>query len=67
MPDIEVLGVEDRLGNPLGIVGFFFYLVKSSFPLGMEDRLGSPLGIAGFENGPGRLFFAMGRIDLQKK
>ena len=33
----------------------------------MEDRLGSPLGIAGFENGPGRLFFAVGRIDFQKK
>jgi hypothetical protein len=35
--------------------------------LGMGDRLGSPLGIAGFENGRGRLFFAMGRIDCQKK
>ena len=62
--------MEDRLGSPLGTAGFypfFFYLAKSSLALGMEDRLGSPLGIAGFENGPGRLFFAMGRIDLQKK
>ena len=35
------LGMEDRLGSPLGIAGFW--------TLGMEDRLGSPLGIAGFE------------------
>ena len=34
------LVMEDRLGSPLGIAGFW--------TLGMEDRLGSPLGIAGF-------------------
>ena len=37
---LGILGMEDRLGSPLGIAGFW--------TLGMEDRLGSPLGIAGF-------------------